>query len=86
MPCDGASQKQKKWSYEMGQEVILQNKDEKDLGVVVQDTLIPEWHISQLFGSTYILTNIRVAFHYMDKDMMRKILTSMICLSVSVIY
>ncbi|MPC94232.1 hypothetical protein E2C01_089394 [Portunus trituberculatus] len=25
-----------------------------------------------------MLTNIRVAFHYMDKDMMKKIITSMI--------
>ena len=39
--------------------------------VVIQDTLSPEWHINQLFGSTYrILSNIRVAFHYMVKDMM----------------
>ena len=26
-----------------------------------------------------MLTEIRVAFHYMDRDMMRKILTTMIC-------
>ena len=63
----------------MGQEEILNTKEEKDLGVVIQDTLSPEQHINQIFGSTYrTLTNIRVAFHFTDKDMMKKILTSMI--------
>ena len=45
MPCDGARQKQKKareWSYKMGQEVILKTKEEKDQGMVIQDTLRPE--------------------------------------------
>ena len=47
--------------------------------MVIQDTLSPERHINKLFGSTYrMLTNIRVVFHYMDKDMMRRILTSMV--------
>ena len=47
--------------------------------MVIQDTLSPERHINQIFGSTYrTLINIRVAFHYMDKEMMKKILTSMI--------
>ena len=79
MSCDGAGKNSKimpKWSYKMGQEEILKTKEEKDLGVVIQDTLSPEWHISQLFGSTYQkysqedrsaikgLTKIRVAFHY----------------------
>ena len=51
----------------MGQEVILKTREEKNLGVVIQDTLGPERHISQLFGSTYrILSNIRVAFHYVS--------------------
>ena len=63
----------------MGQEEIPRTKEEKYLGVVIQDTLSPERHINQLFGSTYrMLTNIRVAFHYMDKDMMKKILTNMV--------
>ena len=57
----------------MGQEVILKTKEEKDIGVVIQDSLSPGWHISQLFGLTYrTLTNIGVAFHYMGKDMMKK--------------
>ena len=66
--------------YKRGRKEILKTKEEKDLGVVIQDTLSRERHATnQIFGSTYrTLTNIRVAFHYMDKDMMKKTLTSMI--------
>ena len=47
--------------------------------MVIQDTLNPEQHINKLFGPTYrMLANIRVAFQYMDRDMIKKILTSMI--------
>ena len=57
----------------------MKSNKEKDLGVVVQDTLSPERHINGIFGSAYrVLTDIRVAFHYMDKSMMRKIVTTMI--------
>ena len=63
----------------MGTETILKSKEEKDLGVVIQDTLSPERHINGIFGSTYkLLTNIRVAFTYMDKEMMKNIIKSMI--------
>ena len=46
MSCDGARQ-ELQWSNKMGQEVILKTKEEKDLGVVIQDTLNPEQHINQ---------------------------------------
>ena len=73
------SKRRPKWSYKMVQEEIPRTKEEKDLGVVIQDTLSPEQHTNKLFGSIYrMLANIRVAFYYMDKDMMKKILTSMI--------
>ena len=52
-----------------GTGVNTSDQGRKDLGEVIQDTLSPEWHKNQIFGSTYrTLTNIRVAFHYMDKD------------------
>lgn len=39
----------------------------------VQDKLTPDKHINRIFGDTYsLLQNISVAFHYMDKDMMKK--------------
>ena len=63
----------------MGGVTILKSKDERDLGVMIQDTLSPEKHISGIFGSTYyLLANIRVAFNCLDKEMMKKITTHMI--------
>ena len=54
-------------------------KEEKDLGVVIQDNLSPEKHIDRIFGNTFMmLRNIQTAFHFQNKDMMRKIITSMI--------
>ena len=35
----GKSKRRPKWSYKMGQEEIPKTKEEKDLGVVIQDTL-----------------------------------------------
>ena len=55
-------------------EVIMKSREEKDLGVIVQDSLTPERHINGICDSPHrILTNIRVAFHYMDKDMIIKL-------------
>lgn len=75
----GKSGRRPTWNYKMGEDEIMKSKKEKDLGVVIQDTLQPGQHISEIFGSTYrLLSNIRVAFHYMDKTMMEKIITTMI--------
>ena len=63
----------------MGSENIVKVHEEKDLGVTIQDNLQPEKHIERIFRDTYrMLRNIGVAFHYMDKDMMRKIIATMI--------
>ena len=49
-------------------------KEKKDLGV-----LIPEKNIDIIFGNTFrMLRNIGTVFHILDKDMMRKIVTSII--------
>ena len=65
--------------YKMGNEILNVTKEEKDLGVTFQDTLSPEKHINRIFGQAYgTLQNIRVAFQYMDKGMMKKIITTMI--------
>ena len=61
------------WTYKLRQNIILIEKVEKDLGVVIQDKLSPEKHIDQIFGDTFMmLRNIWIAFHFLDKDMMRK--------------
>ena len=75
----GISEARPTWKYTMGMEEIKKVHEEKDLGVTIQDNLKPEKHIGKIFGDTYrMLRNIRVAFHYMDKEMMKKILTTMI--------
>ena len=54
----------------MGEEVIMK-EEEQDLGVIIQD-------INVLSTSIYrTLTNIRAVFNYMDKTMMKKIITTM---------
>ena len=75
----GKSKRRPTWDYKLGDNLITKSKEEKDLGVIIQDTLSPERHINGIFGSTYgLLTNIRVAFHYLDTIMMNKIITTMI--------
>ncbi|MPC13151.1 hypothetical protein E2C01_005872 [Portunus trituberculatus] len=65
----GKSNRRPMWVYKIGEEIIMKKGEEKDLGVIIQDTLTPERHINGLFASTYkILTNIRVVFTYMDKS------------------
>ncbi|MPC24670.1 hypothetical protein E2C01_017758 [Portunus trituberculatus] len=71
----GKSNRKPMWEYKMREEVIMKRSEEKDLGVIIQDTLIPERHINMLFASTYkTLTNIK----YMEKSMMKMIITMMI--------
>ena len=44
--------------------------------VVIQDNLSSEKHIDRIFSDTVMmLKNIWMAFHFLDKDMMRKIIT-----------
>ena len=53
-------------------------KKVKDLGVGKQDILPLEKHIDNICGNTFMmLKNIWMAFHSLDKDMMRNITTSM---------
>ena len=67
------------WTYKFGGNIISIAKEEKDLVVVIQDNLSPEKHINRIIGDTFMmLRNIRMAFHFLDEDMMRKILTTMI--------
>ena len=74
----GKSAMRPSWMYKIGENIISIAKEEKDLGVVIQDNLSLEKHIDRIFGDTFtILRNIRMAFHFLDKDM-RKIITTMI--------
>ena len=45
----------------------------------MQDNLSPEKHIDKVVGDTFtMLRNIRMAFHFLEKVMMRKVITTMI--------
>ena len=75
----GKSGRRPAWDYKLGESCIAKSKEERDLGVIIQDSMSPERHISGIFGTTHgLLSNVRVAFHYMDASMMRKIITTMI--------
>ncbi len=56
---------------------MMKNNEEKDLGVMIQDSLSPGRHINGIFGPTCsLLTNMNVAFNYLDREIMKKIITS----------
>ena len=65
--------------YKLGENIISIEKKEKNLGVVIQDNLSPEKHIDRIFGDTFrMLRNIWMAFHFLNRDMMGKIISTMI--------
>ena len=66
-------------NYQLGRSTLVEVGEEKDLGVIVQNNLSPEKHINGIFGKTYsMLQSIGLAFNYLDENMMRKILTTLI--------
>lgn len=75
----GKSNRRCIYNYKMGNETINKTTREKDLGVIFSENLSPEKHINKITGETLsLLRNIRVAFAYLDIEMMRKIITTMI--------
>ena len=65
--------------YQLGRNISIEVSEEKDLGVTVQNNLSPEKHINKIFGKTYsMLQSIGLAFNYLDDNMMKKILTTLI--------
>ena len=76
----GQSKRRLVGTYKMGNGVALKKvSKEKDLGVIIQANNQPGSHVDKIFGETYnLLRNIGLAFHYMDKEMMKKLITTMI--------
>ena len=64
----------------MGNEWIDKTNVKKDLGVWIIDNFSPEKHINKITGdSTYqLLRNIRMAFKYLDEEMINKLITSLL--------
>ncbi len=49
------------------------------MGITIQDNLSPEKHINKIIGGTYrLLTSMKIAFNYMDEQMLSKIISTMI--------
>ena len=64
------------WTYKLGRNNISIEKEEKKLGMVIQDNLSPEIQIYKIFGDTFrMLRNIQMAFHFLDEDMRKQIAT-----------
>ena len=75
----GRSNRRCTYNYKMKNEIINKTSEEKDLGVIFTEDLSPEHHINKIISKTLsLLRNIRKSFTYLDKEMMRKIITSMI--------
>ena len=54
----GKSAMRPSWMYKLGENIILIAKEENDLGVVVQDNLLPEKHIDRIFADTFRMPRI----------------------------
>ena len=66
-------------TYKLGDEEVKKVEYEKDLGVVITNNMSPDKHINKVIGETYsLIRSIKVAFAYMDGEMVKKILVSMI--------
>ena len=75
----GKSEKRPVWNYTLGNDVLMESEKEKDLGVVINKKLSPEDHINEKVRGAYaLLANMKVAFTYVDAEMVKKIITSFI--------
>ena len=63
----------------MGNEWINKTNVEKDQGVWIIANLSPEKHIDKITGDAYqLLRSIRMAFKYLDEEIINKLITSLI--------
>ena len=75
----GKSAKMPDWDYLLGSNTLQESNKEKDLGVIINNKLSPEDHINDKVRNTYnLLANMRMAFAYIDEEMVKKIITSFI--------
>merc|ERR1712035_308533 len=65
--------------YKMGGVSLKKSGEEVDLGVTITESLTPDRHINRITGEvTSLLRRIKMAFLYLDADMMKKLIGSMI--------
>ncbi len=59
----------------LGNDGLQESEKEKDLGVVINNRLSPEEHIQEKVRSMHnLLANMKVAFTYIDEEMVKKII------------
>ena len=75
----GRSKKRIHGQYRLNNVQLEKSGEEVDLGVTITDDLTPDRHINKITGEVMsLLKRIKMAFSYMDVDMMRKLICSMI--------
>ncbi len=75
----GTSKKRPHWEYKLGEVIVNKSNKEKDLGVTVRADLSPESHINKIVRESYNLLNkIRIAFNFMNEELLVRVLTSMV--------
>ena len=52
----GKSSTRPTWTYKLGQNIILIEKVENDLRVVIRDNLLSDKHIDRIFGETFMIS------------------------------
>ena len=58
---------------------LVKLKEEVDLGVTVTESLTPDRHINKITGEAMnLLRRVKMAFSYLDTEMMKKLISSMI--------
>ena len=63
----------------LGDEELKKVEFEKDLGVLITINMSPDKHVNKIVGETYnLIRSIKEAFSYIDEDVVKKILVSMI--------
>ena len=75
----GESAKRPEWNYTLGNTILQVSKKEKDLGVTINDKMSPTDHINEKVRKVYnMLANMRIAFTYIDENMLRTIISTFI--------
>ncbi|KAK7082447.1 hypothetical protein SK128_027336 [Halocaridina rubra] len=76
----GTSARRPKLDYSVAGVQLQETENERDLGVNILADLSPEIHINGIVRAAYaFLSNVRVAFRHMDKEMFRNIYVTYSC-------
>ena len=75
----GKSKRRHRDIYSMEKENINKKNEENDLGVTIMENMSPEKHMNTVTGETYNqLRNIWVTFTYVDVDMIKKLIKTLV--------